>query len=145
VRMSPEGLKADNFIAVLPQLGNLTGAGTADSRNNLDFKMVATLAGAQAAANGGGGDAGGGLAGILGRVAGGGCMSGLTVPFQVKGTTADPKFVPDVEGLAADMFKSKLGCVGGSGTAAGAKSQANPSANPNPVDAITGLFKKKKP
>src|SRR2546429_1580664 len=67
VRMSPEGLKADNFIAVLPQLGNLTGAGTADSRNNLDFKMVATLAGAQAAANGGGGDAGGGLAGILGR------------------------------------------------------------------------------
>ena len=72
-------------------------------------------------------------------------MSGLTVPFQVKGTTADPKFVPDVEGLAADMFKSKLGCVGGSSTAAGAKSQANPSANPNPVDAITGLFKKKKP
>jgi AsmA protein len=145
VRMSPEGLRADNFIAVLPQLGNLTGAGTADSRNNLDFKMVATLAGAQAAANGGGGDASGGLAGILGRVAGGGCMSGLTVPFQVKGTTADPKFVPDVEGLAADMFKSKLGCVGGSSTAAGAKSQANPSANPNPVDAITGLFKKKKP
>src|SRR5207237_10765091 len=25
VRMAPEGLKADNFIAVLPQLGNLTG------------------------------------------------------------------------------------------------------------------------
>jgi len=38
------------------------------------------------------------------------------------------------------MFKSK--CLPGS-AAAGAKSQANPSENP--VDAITGLFKKKKP
>jgi hypothetical protein len=75
----------------------------------------------------------------LAKVTGGGCKSALTVPFQVKGTTADPKFVPDVGGLAADMFKSKLGCVGGSSTAAGANPQANP------VDAITGLFKKKKP
>jgi hypothetical protein len=69
----------------------------------------------------------------------------LTVPFQIKGTTADPKFVPDVGGLAADMFKSTLGCLGGGSTTA-AKSQAGSSANPaNPVDAIEGLFKKKKP
>jgi AsmA protein len=142
VRMAPEGLKADNFIAVLPQLGELTGAGTADAKNNLDFKMVATLSTAQAAGSGGSANATSALSGILAKVSGGGsCKSALTVPFQVKGTTADPKFVPDVGGLAADMFKSKLGCVGGSNTAAGANSQANP----NPVDAITGLFKKKKP
>ena len=139
VRMGPEGLRADNFIAVLPQLGELTGSGTADARNNLDFKMVATLSSAQAAEGGGSANATSSLGGILAKVTGGGCKSGLTVPFQVKGTTADPKFVPDVGGLAADMFKSKLGCVGGSSTAAGANSQANP------VDAITGLFKKKKP
>lgn len=139
VRMSPEGLRADNFIAVLPQLGELTGAGTADAKNNLDFKMVATLNSGQAAGSSGSADATSGLGGILAKVTGGGCKSGLTVPFQVKGTTGDPKFVPDVGGLAADMFKSKLGCVGGSSTAAGANSQANP------VDAITGLFKKKKP
>lgn len=145
VRMAPEGLEASNFIAVLPQLGDLTGAGTADAKNNLDFKMVATLGSAQASETGGSGNAGGGLGGILGKVAGGGCKPGLTVPFQVKGTMADPKFVPDVGGLAADMFKSKLGCLGGGGTAAAAKSQANASGNPNPVDAITGLFKKKKP
>ena len=144
VRMAPNGLEASNFIAVLPQLGNLTGAGTADAKNNLDFKMVATLGSAQAE-SAGSGNAAGGLGGLLNKVAGGGCKSGLTVPFQVKGTTADPKFVPDVGGLAADMFKSKLGCLGGSSTAAGANSQANPSANPNAVDAITGLFKKKKP
>ena len=140
VRMAPEGLKADNFIAVLPQLGELTGAGTADAKNNLDFKMVATLSTGQAAGSGASANATSALSGILAKVSGG-CKSALTVPFQVKGTTADPKFVPDVGGLAADMFKSKLGCVGGSNTAAGANSQANP----NPVDAITGLFKKKKP
>jgi AsmA protein len=145
VRMAPEGLKADNFIAVLPQLGELTGAGTADAKNNLDFKMVATLSSSQAAASGGSRNAGGGLGGILGTVAGGGCKSDLIVPFQVKGRTADPKFVPDVGGLAADMFKSRLGCLGGGSTTAGGKSQADPSANPNPVEAITSLFKKKKP
>ena len=146
VRLAPEGLKADNFIAVLPQLGNLTGAGTADAKNNLDFKMVATLNSSQAASNGASAGTGGGLSGLLGKVTGGGCKSGLSVPFQIKGTTADPKFVPDVGRLAADMFKSKLGCMGAGSTTAGAGSQANPNAAPaNPVDALTGLFKKKKP
>jgi hypothetical protein len=147
IRMAPEGLKADNFIAVLPQLGNLTGAGTADAKNNLDFKMVATLSSAQSASGGSSADTGGGgLGGLLSRVAGGGCKSGLTVPFQIKGTTADPKFVPDVGGLAAGMFKSKLGCMGGSSTTASGQSQADPNATPtNPVETISGLFKKKKP
>ena len=142
VRMAPDGIKADNFLAVLPQLGNLTGAGTTDSKNNLDFKMIATLSQSANASSGGG--SAGGLGGILGKVAGAGCNSGLTVPFQIKGTTSDPKFVPDVGNIAADMFKSKLGCLGGGSSTT--KSQANPNANPaNPVDAITGLFKKKKP
>jgi len=145
VRLAPEGLKADNFVAVLPQLGNLTGAGTADAKNNLDFKMVATLSSEKTTAASPSSDAAGGLGGLLGKVAGGGCKSGLTVPFQIQGTTADPKFVPDVGGLAADMFKSKLGCLG-RGSATAAKSQAGSNANPaNPLDAITSLFKKKKP
>ncbi len=140
LRMAPDGIRADNFLAIVPSLGNLTGAGTVDSRNSLDFKMVATLSSSQSAAASSTEGAAGSLGGLLGKVTGGGCKSGLTVPFQIKGTTSDPKFVPDVGGLAADMFKSKLGCLGGS-TAAD-KSQPNPS---NPVDALTGLFKKKKP
>jgi len=38
----------------------------------------------------------------------GGCSSGggLKVPFQIQGTTAEPKFIPDVGGLAKDLFKS---------------------------------------
>jgi len=138
LRMAPDGLKADNFLAVLPQLGNLTGAGTLDAKNELDFKMIATLTNSQSASAGSSG-AGGGLGGILGKVAGGGCKSGLTVPFQIKGTTADPKFVPDIGGAAESMFKSKLGCLGG-----GSTSNAQQNAN-NPVNALSGLFKKKKP
>jgi len=44
LRMATNGLQADNFLAVVPALGNLTGVGTVDSKNNLDFKMAATLA-----------------------------------------------------------------------------------------------------
>jgi AsmA protein len=141
LRMAPEGLKADNFIAVLPGVANLSGAGTVDSKNNLDFKMVATLTSAL-------GDVASpvsSVGGLLGKATGGGgggCKGGTTVPFQIQGTTADPKFIPDVGGLAAGMLKSQLGCAGGLG-ATGAK-----DAGVVPADAINslgGLFKKKKP
>ena len=140
LRMAPEGLKADNFMAVLPGIGNLSGAGTVDSKNTLDFKMAATLTSAL-------GDVASpvsSVGGILGRATGGGggCKSGTTVPFQIQGTTADPKFIPDVGGLAAGMLKSQLGCAGGLG-ATGAK-----DAGVVPADAVKslgGLFKKKPP
>ena len=43
LRVAPTGIQADNFVAILPTIGNLTGAGTVDSKNALDFKMLATL------------------------------------------------------------------------------------------------------
>jgi AsmA protein len=131
VRMAPEGLKADNFNAVLPAFGTLVGAGTLDAKNNLDFKMVATLSSSNTPAAGGNSGAGA-LGGILGKV-GGGCKGGLAVPFQIQGTTANPKFIPDVGGAAAGMFKSQLGCIGK--LVPGSSQQ-----NANPLD---GLFKKK--
>ncbi len=139
VRVAPDGLEADHFMAVVPQLGNLTGAGTVDSRNNLDFKMVASLSSSQSAAGGSAGSTASSLAGIIGKVTASNCVSGMDVPFQVKGTTADPKFVPDVGGLAADMFKSQMGCLGAG--ASGAKSGTRPK---SAVDALGALFKKKK-
>jgi AsmA protein len=141
LRMAPDGLKADNFIAVLPGVANLSGAGTVDSKNNLDFKMAATLTSAL-------GDVASpvsSVGGLLGKATGGGgggCKGGTTVPFQIQGTTADPKFRPDVGGLAAGMLKSQLGCAGGLG-ATGAK-----DAGAVPADAVKslgGLFKKKPP
>jgi AsmA protein len=140
LRMAPDGLKADNFLAVVPSLGNIAGAGTVDSKNNLDFKMAATLTNALGTAA----SPVSGAAGMLGKVTGGGggCKSGTTVPFMIQGTTADPKFVPDVGGLAAGMLKSQLGCVGG--VASGATKGQNPAAAVS--GGLKGLFgKKKKP
>jgi len=140
LRMAPDGLKADNFIAVIPSVGNLAGAGTIDAKNNLDFKMAATLTSALGEVASPVSSVGG----VLGKASGGGsgCKSGTTVPFQIQGTTADPKLIPDVGGLAAGMFKSQAGCAAGLGTSA-AK-----DAGKAPVDAakgLGGLFKKKKP
>jgi AsmA protein len=142
LRMAPDGLKADNFDAVIPSVGSLTGGGTIDSKNNLDFKMAAALTSAMGAA----GSPVSSTAGLLGKVTGGGggggCKSGTTVPFMIQGTTSEPKFIPDVGGLAAGMLKSQLGCAGGL-AAGGAK-----GAEQSPTDAINslgGLFKKKKP
>ena len=140
LRMSPEGLKADNFIAVIPSVGNLSGAGTVDSKNTLDFKMAATLTSALDDVA----SPVSSMSGLVGKATGGGsgCKSGTTVPFQIQGTTADPRFIPDVGGLATGPFKSQAGCAACLGTSA-AK-----DAGKAPVDAakgLGGLFKKKKP
>jgi AsmA protein len=142
LHVAPTGIQADNFQAVVPSLGNLTGAGTIDSKNNLDFKMAAILSNAVTTAA----SPVSGTAGLLGKAFGGGgaggCKSGMTVPFMIQGTTSEPKFIPDVGGLAAGMLKSQLGCAGGL-TATGTK-----TAGQTPVDAVNalgGLFKKKKP
>jgi len=151
LRMATDGLRADNFLAVVPTIGELTGAGTVDAKNALDFKMIATLskeASSAASSGSAAGGAAGALGGLLGKVSGGGgggcsTSSGLKVPFQIQGTTAEPKFIPDIGGVAADLFKSKLGCLGGSSAAGATKAQGQ-----NPADAINaleGLFKKKKP
>jgi AsmA protein len=138
LRMATNGLQAENFLAVIPALGNLVGAGTVDSKNNLDFKMAATLANSATYSSTSGAPASG-IGGLLGAIGGGkGSCKGATIPFLIQGTTADPKFVPDVGGIAASMLKSQLGCVGGA--LPGKSLQANPN---NPMDALGGLFKKK--
>lgn len=139
LRMTRDGLRADNFIAILPAFGQIVGAGTIDAKNNLDFKMAATLkSGIANVAN---------PTGALTSALGGGssgCKNGVTVPFKIEGTTADPKFVPDVGGVAAGMLKTQLGCAGSGLT--GAKNLNPTNLNPtNPTSAIGGLFKKPKP
>jgi AsmA protein len=154
LRIAPDGITADNFLAILPTVGNLTGAGTVNSKNGLDFKMLATLtkeasstAGSVGAAANNAADA---LGGLLGSVTGGGSgaagcsSSGLKVPFQIQGTTSDPKFIPDVGGLAAGMLKSQLGCAGTS-AAGSTKAPAQAQTPADAINALSGLFKKKKP
>jgi AsmA protein len=56
-------------------------------------------------------------------------VAGLTVPFAVEGTTSDPKFVPNIKGMASGLLK---GFVNGK----------NPAGQQNPVNTLKGLFKK---
>lgn len=146
IHMAPTGLKADNFNAVLPDLGTLVGAGTLDAKNNMNFNMVATLMHGVVGDLSAGGSQVAKLTGTSGSNA---CKDsgGTKVPFRIEGTTANPKFVPDTGGLAAGLLKSQLGCAGGAMN--GVNGLTNGVTKGNPADTINqlgGLFgKKKKP
>ena len=76
LHMAPTGIEAQNFQALVPSLGTLVGNGTIDAKNNLDFKMAATLKNAIGGAAGAAGNAATGAAsdapgGLLGKVSGG--------------------------------------------------------------------------
>jgi AsmA protein len=145
LRIAPDGIQADNFNAVMPQLGTVVGGGTVNAKNQLDFKMAATVSDSLLTAS----PVAGGAGALLGQVLGGGatkCKGGTTtVPFQIQGTTADPKFIPDVGGLAAGLLKSQLSCSGGP-AAGGQNALGNIKQNPaGALQQLGGLFGKKKP
>src|SRR5262249_29656430 len=81
VRHEPEGTTVDAITFVVPQIGELTGAGTISATKSLDFKMRAKIhtSGAIMQAVGQKGD--------------------TTVPFLVAGTASDPVFKPDVKAI----------------------------------------------
>ena len=151
LHMAPTGLRADNLDAVVPALGSMVGNGTVDAKNNLDFKLVATVS--SAIANSAAGSVAGGLGGSVGKMLGGGatgCKSGdVKVPLQVRGTTSAPQFVPDVGGAAASLLKSELSCAGGGAggvtNAAGALAGGNKGSTADTINQLGGLFGKKKP
>ncbi len=128
----PTGTKIDDLNLVVPTIGSVTGAGTMSPSGQLDFKMVAKLAGGI----GTGITQVAGGAGKLGSMMGGGKgNSGGGIPFKVQGTTSDPKIIPDIGGAAGSLVKGGMAGVGDAGKAPGAA-----------AGAIGGLFgKKKKP
>ena len=141
VQMAPTGLRAENIDLVVPSLGTVVGGGTVDSKNNLDFKLVATVSASMLPGAGSAGAALGGLTGALGG--GKSCKNGgLKVPLQVHGTTANPQFVPDVGGAAASMMKSELACVGGPAGGASGLAHGNASGVANQLGGLLGGKKK---
>ena len=147
VRMATDGLKADNMDLVVPTLGTVVGGGTLDSKNEMNFNLVATVTNSTI-----NNTANGAVNSMMGSVLGGGsnCKNGgIKVPLQIHGTTANPKFTPDVGGATANMLKAELSCAGGAGNAttgiAGSLTK-NPEAA-GAIGALGGLFgeKKKKP
>jgi AsmA protein len=150
VHMAPTGLRADNIDLVAPQLGTVVGGGTLDSKNNMDFKLVATVN--SSVLNAAGGAAGGMVGGTMGKVLGGGAANckngGIKVPLQIHGTTANPQFMPDVGGAAASMLSSQLSCGGSDagGLVKGVSGAAGAGGAANTINQLGGLLgKKKKP
>ncbi len=153
VHMAPNGLRADNMNLVVPSLGSMVGSGTLDSKNNMNFNVVATVSSSMITnvAAGAAGAAGGTLGQVLGAGAAN-CKGGtVKVPLQIHGTTSNPQFTPDVGGATASLLKSQLGCVGGTtnavqSLAGGALGTNNPAAN-DAINQLGGLLggKKKKP
>ena len=120
VHAAPDGIRTEQINLTVPSLGEVTGAGTISPSNALDFKMNAKLAS-------------GTVAGGLSQVAGLGGTGGI--PFMIQGTTSNPRFVPDIKGMAAGQLKGLGGIIPGGATSGGK----------SPVDALGGLFGKKKP
>lgn len=113
VHSGPDGVKVEKISVIAPAIGELTGAGTVSPANALDFKMRAKLHT-------------GALLDVVNP------SGNTTVPFFIQGTSAQPKFVPDVKGLVGGIASQKLA----------------PLTNTDIGKEATGiidLFKKKKP
>ncbi len=107
VRAAPEGIQLSSLLMVVPALGQLSGNGTISAPSNaLNFKMVATLS------------ASGGVVNVVGGLTGQVLSGSQKIPFTIQGTTSDPKFTPDVKGMAGSMAGSQVGNILG-----GAKSK----------------------
>jgi AsmA protein len=61
-------------------------------------------------------------------------VGGMGVPFGIGGTTSDPKFTPDVKGIATGLLQGYLNNQG----------KGN-NQQQNPINSVVGLFGKKKP
>lgn len=119
-RVAPEGIRTDNINLTIPALGVITGEGTISPAGALAYKMNAALSGS-------------GAVGGLTQMAGMGGGKGGGIPFAIGGTTSNPTFVPDVQGLVGNQLQNQL------------KSRIPGANNGNsPINSITGLFGKKK-
>jgi AsmA protein len=119
VHMAPSGTTTNNINLNVPSFGVITGNGSVSPSDALNYKMSANLSG-------------GTVTGLT-QLAGLG-NKGATLPFMIEGTSSNPKFVPDIQGMMGSQLKSTLGgqVPGGQNT-------------DSIVNAVGGLFGKKKP
>jgi AsmA protein len=90
-KVTPALTTIEQLTLVSPAIGELTGAGTMNAGHALDFKMTAKLV-----------SSGGVLAAVSGK------GNTTVIPFFIRGTAAEPAFVPDARGIAKDQVKQIL-------------------------------------
>ncbi|HVO82528.1 MAG TPA: AsmA family protein [Terriglobales bacterium] len=115
LRAAPEGIRTENINLNIPALGEVTGSGTISPGGVLNFHMNANLTG-------------GAVSGITQMAGLGGKGGGIS--FLIQGTTSNPTFLPDVQGLAGGALKNVLSGQSGN--------------QQSPLDALSGLLGKKK-
>jgi AsmA protein len=120
LRVAPEGIRADNILLDTPSIGQLTGAGTVSSDQQLNFKMLLKLT------------SGGGMLGQLASVSSSVKTNGI--PFTIEGTSSHPVFRPTAAGVAGML--SNL-----TGTQQPGQGQQKPGVG----SILNGLLNKKKP
>jgi len=92
LRVAPDGIQATSLNLVAPAIGIVTGTGTISAKGDLDFAMRAKLTGS-------------GVVGEVSRVASL-PQPADGIPFRIRGTTANPVFVPDVGRAVGDLVAS---------------------------------------
>jgi AsmA protein len=90
VKTGNQGTTVDDLQVVAPDIGEIGGSGTISPDRALDFKMHASIKG-----------------GLLPAALGARTSAG--VPFFVRGTATDPKFEPDLKGMAEGEIKDIKG------------------------------------
>jgi AsmA protein len=124
LRVAPDGIQVSSLSLSVPALGDLAGSGIIGANNSMDFKMAARLKAPQ------------GTVGALTSLAGMKTSQDLNVPFFIRGTTTDPKFIPDTRGVASGLLDSVLS---GKSTKSGDSTQGQSLG-----DTLRDLLKKKK-
>jgi AsmA protein len=81
LRLAPEGLRADNIVLDVPEIGTFTGQGVVGNDNSLDFQMLLKIS-----------NSAGTLLGNLGGFSK--IAQNQGIPFQIRGKTTNPVFLP---------------------------------------------------
>ncbi|MEP7353667.1 MAG: AsmA family protein [Acidobacteriota bacterium] len=89
--LSDSGTTIRNLRVIAPSLGDLTGAGTISASHQLDFAMQAKL------------KTGGMLAAIIGQRS-----DNTTIPFFIRGTSANPTFSADLKSVTNEKLQQVL-------------------------------------
>lgn len=139
VRVDPAGVKLDDILAIITGIGQVTGTGTIDAKQNLDFNLriapdAALAASGDAAASSSVAMA---LQGALGR------SSRDGIGLKVGGSADHPKFTLETRAVAGAVLSGLL--AGKSGDPAAAASLDTEALQDKAADAVLkGLFGKKK-
>ncbi len=107
-----QGVDLQNISVVATNIGDISGAGTVSPTDALNFKMHAKLK----------------TNAVMSTFA-------SNVPFSIEGSATDPKFVPDIKGMAAQELKSLTAAPADVGKAAGDVGKA--------ATGVLNIFKKK--